>query len=72
MLAELESSVERMVPLSKITPAGAAEYLCSHCLRPMPSGPMTYICENCGAAHYKGLWYICCDVDAERPLELDV
>jgi len=67
MMASLESKVERTVPLSKITPAGAAETLCSHCLRPL-YGELEYICENCGANHYQGEFYICCPVDARRPL----
>jgi hypothetical protein len=67
MLAELESRHERTVLISDITPARAAETLCSHCLRPL-YGELDYICEACGANHYKGEFYICCPVDAERPL----
>ena len=68
MMAKLESSVERTIPVSRLVPAKAADYLCSHCLRPMPTGPEEYICENCGAAHHVDQFYICCPVDAERPL----
>jgi len=67
MLAELESRHERTVLISDITPAREAETLCSHCLRPL-YGELDYICEACGANHYKGEFYICCPVDAERPL----
>jgi Zn finger protein HypA/HybF involved in hydrogenase expression len=68
MLAQAQIRNERTIEVSKITPAKAAPYLCSHCLRPMPEGKLEYICENCGANHYEGLFYICCPVDAERPL----
>jgi len=68
MMAKLETKTERMMPLSKITPARAAPYLCSRCFRPLPREPLEYICENCGAWHYRGYFYICCPVDAERPL----
>jgi predicted amidophosphoribosyltransferase len=70
MIAELESRVERTVAISKITPARAAETLCSHCLRPL-YGELDYICENCGANHYKNEFYICCPVDAEKPLTVE-
>ena len=67
MLAELESRDERIVRVSEITPPRAAETLCSHCLRPL-YGELNYVCEACGANHYVNEFYICCPVDAERPL----
>jgi hypothetical protein len=71
MLAELESRVERTVSIDKITPAKEAETLCSHCLRPWAGKKQVeYYCEACGAAHYFNQFYICCPIDAERPLEL--
>jgi hypothetical protein len=69
MLAELESRHERTVSIDKITSARAAETLCSHCLRPL-YGELEYICEECGANHYVNEFYICCPVDAEKPLTL--
>jgi hypothetical protein len=69
MLAEIQSRDERSVAISQITPAKAADRLCSHCMRPMPSRPVEYVCDECGAWHYVNEFYICCPVDAERPLE---
>ena len=66
----LEVTTERTVLVSEITPPRAAEKLCSHCLRPL-YGELDYICENCGANHYKNEFYICCPVDAEKPLTLE-
>jgi hypothetical protein len=69
MMAKLESKVERMVPLSRIAPTTASEYVCSTCLRPyLGKEQVEYICEDCGAAHYFNQFYICCPADAERPL----
>ena len=70
MLAELESRVERTVSIDKITPASAPESVCSRCLRPYHvDAEIEYFCEKCGCAHYYREFYICCPVDAERPLE---
>jgi hypothetical protein len=37
----------------------------------MPEGKLEYICEACGAAHYFNQFYICCPVDAEKPLTVE-
>jgi hypothetical protein len=70
MMAKLESKVEEIsIPRSRLVPPTPPEYLCSHCLRPHhESAEVEYCCETCGAAHYVNEFYICCDVDAERPL----
>jgi len=69
MLAELESRVERTVPISRIAPATTPKSLCSTCLRPYHKiAEVEYYCDACGAAHFVNEFYICCPVDAERPL----
>ncbi len=67
MLAQLESRVERTVPLDRITPARAPEAVCSRCLRPYHASDaeIEYFCEKCGCAHYYGEFYICCPADAQ-------
>ena len=35
----------------KFQPAKPAKYLCSHYLRRMATGPVEYVCDDCGAAH---------------------
>jgi hypothetical protein len=68
LLAELESRDERAIKVSDITPTSEAEILCSHCLRPYPGkDQIVYYCEGCGAAHYRGQFYVCCPVDERKP-----